>query len=60
MIITELGVFTVGQDGLTLIEIDQVDFLSDFSPSIESRSGQKFQKFFLVQILNTVCLKLGS
>jgi hypothetical protein len=24
MIITELGVFTVGQNGLTLIEIDQV------------------------------------
>jgi hypothetical protein len=27
MIITELGVFTVGQNGLTLIEIDQVLFL---------------------------------
>jgi hypothetical protein len=24
MIVTELGVFTVGQNGLTLIEIDQV------------------------------------
>jgi hypothetical protein len=27
MIITELGVFTVGQNGLTLIEIDQVLFV---------------------------------
>ncbi len=27
MIVTELGVFTVGQNGLTLIEIDQVTML---------------------------------